>query len=62
MTGQSWDHSLCLAVFKWMNAAACYGLTLAAHRMFLAGTVIGSVALSSSLWTVLVPSPPQARL
>jgi hypothetical protein len=44
-----------------MIAASQHGLTLAAHRMFLAGTVIGLVALFSSLWIMLM-SPPQAEL
>lgn len=42
-------------------AASRHGLTLAAHRMFLAGIVVGLVALSSFLWTMLM-YPLQAGL
>lgn len=43
-----------------MITASRHGLTLAAHRVFLAGTAIGLVALLSSLWTMLMLSPLQA--
>lgn len=43
-----------------MITASRHGLTLAAHRVFLAGTGIGLVALLSSLWTTLMLSPLQA--